>query len=48
MPAIMATCPIFDMLFGTFENPREFEGEVGFHEGGSKQVGAMLVGKVIA
>jgi sterol desaturase/sphingolipid hydroxylase (fatty acid hydroxylase superfamily) len=40
--------PIFDMIFGTFENPREFEGEVGFHEGGSKRIGAMLFGKQIA
>ena len=40
--------PIFDIIFGTFHNPREFDGEVGFFEGGSRKVGAMLVGKVIA
>ena len=40
--------PVFDMIFGTFVNPRSFEGEVGFHAGGSKKIGAMLVGKVIA
>lgn len=40
--------PIFDMIFRTFENPREFNGEVGFYEGGSKRIGAMLFGKVIA
>jgi sterol desaturase/sphingolipid hydroxylase (fatty acid hydroxylase superfamily) len=40
--------PWFDMLFGTFENPRSFEGQVGFHDGGSKRVGEMLVGKLIA
>ena len=40
--------PVFDMIFGTFHNPREFDGEVGFFEGGSRKVGAMLVGKVIA
>lgn len=39
---------IFDMIFGTFANPREFSGEVGFHEGGSKKLGAMLLGRVIA
>jgi sterol desaturase/sphingolipid hydroxylase (fatty acid hydroxylase superfamily) len=40
--------PVFDMLFGTFHNPAEFHGEVGFFEGGSRQVGPMLIGKVIA
>jgi sterol desaturase/sphingolipid hydroxylase (fatty acid hydroxylase superfamily) len=40
--------PIFDMLFGTFANPERFEGEVGFFEGGSRRLGAMLVGRVIA
>ena len=40
--------PLFDMLFGTFENPRTFEGQVGFYEGGSKRMGAMLAGRLIA
>ena len=40
--------PVFDMLFGTFENPRDFDGKVGFYEGGSKRVGAMLIGRQIA
>jgi sterol desaturase/sphingolipid hydroxylase (fatty acid hydroxylase superfamily) len=40
--------PIFDIIFGTFHNPREFNGQVGFFDGGSKKVGPMLVGKVIA
>ena len=40
--------PLFDIIFGTFHNPREFEGQVGFFEGGSKTVGPMLIGKVIA
>ena len=43
-----ATVVGFDMLFGTFANPATFDGEVGFHEGGSRKLGAMLVGKVIA
>ena len=43
-----ADIPLFDMLFGTFENPRGFAGEVGFYDGGSKRVGAMLVGRQIA
>ena len=40
--------PLFDMIFGTFENPREFNGEVGFHQGGSKRLKDMLLGRVIA
>ena len=40
--------PWFDMLFGTFHNPRRFTGEVGFYEGGSKKLGAMLAGRLIA
>ena len=40
--------PWFDMLLGTFHNPKEFKGQVGFHEGGSLQLGAMLIGKEIA
>jgi sterol desaturase/sphingolipid hydroxylase (fatty acid hydroxylase superfamily) len=40
--------PWFDMLFGTFHNPATFTGEVGFFEGGSKQLGAMLAGRQIA
>ena len=40
--------PLFDMIFGTFHNPKEFVGEVGFFEGSSRKVGPMLIGKVIA
>ncbi len=40
--------PLFDILFGTFHNPQEFTGEVGFFEGGSRQVGPMLIGRVIS
>jgi sterol desaturase/sphingolipid hydroxylase (fatty acid hydroxylase superfamily) len=40
--------PLFDIIFGTFHNPREFDGQVGFFEGGSRKVGPMLFGKVIA
>ena len=43
-----ADIPLFDMLFGTFENPRTFDREVGFHDGGSKRLGAMLIGRQIA
>ncbi len=40
--------PVFDIIFGTFYNPREFDGQVGFFEGGSRKVGPMLIGKVIS
>lgn len=40
--------PLFDMIFGTFHNPREFTGEVGFYEGGSKRLKDMLLGRSIA
>lgn len=40
--------PLWDMLFGTFYNPPSFEGKVGFHEGGSQKIGAMLIGRPIA
>ncbi len=43
-----ADVPWFDMIFGTFENPRSFDGEVGFYDGGSKRLGAMLAGRSIA
>ena len=34
--------PIFDMLFGTFKNPKDFEHETGFYNGASAQVSDML------
>ena len=40
--------PWFDMLFGTFENPRRCAVEVGFYDGASARVGAMLVGRAVA
>jgi sterol desaturase/sphingolipid hydroxylase (fatty acid hydroxylase superfamily) len=40
--------PIYDMLFGTFENPRTFAGQVGFYDGSSKQVGPMLLGRLVS
>ena len=40
--------PLWDMLFGTFHNPKEFTGEVGFYDGASEKLGPMLVGRQIA
>jgi sterol desaturase/sphingolipid hydroxylase (fatty acid hydroxylase superfamily) len=38
-----ADLPVFDMLFGTFYNPREFEVETGFYPGASSRVVDMLL-----
>lgn len=37
--------PVWDMLWGTFRNPREFHGEVGFEREASLRMGAMLAGR---
>ena len=34
--------PIFDMLFGTFKNPKDFELEAGFYHGASNRILEML------
>lgn len=38
-----ADLPLFDLLFGTFHNPREFVAETGFYPGASERVAEMLV-----
>ncbi len=35
--------PLWDMVFGTFRNPREFQGEQGFYPGASERIGEMLL-----
>jgi len=40
--------PLFDVLFGTFNNPRIFQGENGFYNGASAKVGDMLLCKNIS
>lgn len=37
-----ADLPLWDILFGTFRNPRQFIGECGFEGGGDRRVGSML------
>jgi sterol desaturase/sphingolipid hydroxylase (fatty acid hydroxylase superfamily) len=37
--------PVWDMLWGTFRNPKEFHGDVGFEREPSLRLGAMLIGK---
>ena len=40
--------PIWDMLFGTFENPRAWNGLAGFYSGASRRLGALLGGRDIS
>jgi sterol desaturase/sphingolipid hydroxylase (fatty acid hydroxylase superfamily) len=37
-----ADLPLWDILFGTFRNPRQFIGECGFEAGADRRVAAML------
>ncbi|MCF6132221.1 sterol desaturase family protein [Flavobacterium wongokense] len=39
--------PIFDILFGTFHNPKEFAKETGFYTGASFKIGKMMLFKDI-
>lgn len=40
--------PLWDMLFGTFENPRSWDGLAGFYSGASSRLGALLLGRDIS
>lgn len=41
--------PLWDMLFGTFRNPREIENvECGFYKGASSRIPEMLIGKNVS
>lgn len=40
--------PLFDMIFGTFANPQEFQPEIGLHQGSSRRTSDLLRGKLIA
>lgn len=40
--------PLFDLIFGTFHNPKTFDGVCGFYDGGSTRVKDMLLGREIA
>lgn len=35
--------PLFDLIFGTFRNPKEFANETGFYDGASSKIGSMLL-----
>jgi len=40
--------PVFDILFGTFKNPKAYEHETGFYPGASSKIGDMLLFKDIS
>jgi sterol desaturase/sphingolipid hydroxylase (fatty acid hydroxylase superfamily) len=40
--------PLPDMIFGTFRNPRQWEGRNGFHDGSTWQIGPMLIFRKIS
>lgn len=43
-----ADLPVFDLLFGTFHNPRGYEHETGFYHGASARVLDMLLGRDVS
>ena len=43
-----ADLPIFDILFGTFRNPKSYEMETGFYAGASSRIGEMLICRDVA
>ena len=40
--------PLFDMLFGTFRNPAEWQEVAGFHEGSTTEIGSLLAFRKIS
>ena len=43
-----ADLPVFDLIFGTFHNPRDFAPATGFYDGASYRVGEMLAFRDVA
>jgi sterol desaturase/sphingolipid hydroxylase (fatty acid hydroxylase superfamily) len=43
-----ADLPLWDIVFGTFRNPAVWREQGGFYDGGSKRIGAMLLGRDIS
>jgi sterol desaturase/sphingolipid hydroxylase (fatty acid hydroxylase superfamily) len=39
--------PLFDIIFGTFRNPKEFANETGFYDGASSKIKSMILFKNI-
>jgi sterol desaturase/sphingolipid hydroxylase (fatty acid hydroxylase superfamily) len=40
--------PLFDILFGTFRNPKSYDHEAGFYHGASSRIGEMLLFKDVS
>jgi sterol desaturase/sphingolipid hydroxylase (fatty acid hydroxylase superfamily) len=40
--------PLWDIVFGTFKNPKTFEGEAGFYDGASTRVVDMMLGRDVS
>ena len=40
--------PLWDIVFGTFRNPKEFAAETGFHDGASAKIPQMLMFQDVA
>jgi len=40
--------PLWDLVFGTFRNPRTWHAEAGFYRGASTRVGEMLIGRDVS
>jgi sterol desaturase/sphingolipid hydroxylase (fatty acid hydroxylase superfamily) len=40
--------PLWDLVFGTFRNPKDFAAETGFHPGASAQIPQMLLFRNVA
>ena len=40
--------PLFDIIFGTFRNPKTYSRETGFYNGASRRIGDMLLFKDIS
>lgn len=40
--------PIYDLMFGTFNNPKEFDGATGFYNGASSRIKEMLLFKDVS
>lgn len=40
--------PLIDMIFGTYSNPKTFNGEGGFYDGASSRVVDMLLGRDVS
>lgn len=40
--------PLWDLVFGTFRNPKTWNAEAGFYDGASNRLGALLIGRDIS